>query len=305
VNVVFMGYGFLGARVLQGLAHSHEVGLVVTHETQFGGLNEPDVQVAAGRLATPVALSDTASEPDLHARIAAARPDVVVSTNWRTTVPAAVLRIPRLGAINVHDALLPKYAGFGAVNWAIRNGETATGLTVHFMDEELDTGPVITHAIVEIGPHDHAGHVLEKLIAQYVPVTLKALEMVEAGHLGEPQNGDGSFYHRVRLEDTRIDWRRDSTEIYNLVRAQSDPFVNAWTTHDGERLYVKAAALPTRGYRGTPGRVVAKVDGGIAVACGTPGRPDGRGIVLLQVQAEGGPPVRAIDSFLRPGDYVR
>jgi methionyl-tRNA formyltransferase len=206
----------------------------------------------------------------------------------------------------VHDALLPDYAGFGAVNWAIRNGETDTGLTVHFMDEELDTGPIVTRAIVKIGPHDTAGQVLESLIAEYLPVTLRALEMVERGHRGEHQTpADGSFYHRIGLDDTRIDWSLGSTTLYNLVRGQSDPFVNAWARHDGHRLFIKAAAVPDRAYGGTPGRIVKAAEGGITVACGSPADPDARGLVLLQVQTEQGPPVRAIDYFLKVRGYLR
>lgn len=305
MNVTFMGYGMLGANVLRGLVRHHRVKLVVTHKTGFSELNEPDVQDAAAELGLPVAFSSTAREPELHRRIGEVDPDVIVSTNWRTKVPPEVLALPRLGAINVHDALLPRYAGFGAVNWAIRNGESVTGLTAHYMDAELDTGPVITQTQVPIGAYDDAGRVLENLVAQYRPITLRALELVEARHRGKPQNGGGTFYHRIGLEDTRIDWNRSSIELYNLVRGQSEPFVNAWTLHNGLRLFVKAATMPSRAYRGTPGYVVTAADGGVAVVCGGHGASDGRGLILLQVQTEDGPPVRAVDYFRRVGDYLR
>jgi methionyl-tRNA formyltransferase len=305
MNVVFMGYGLLGAQVLRAVARHHDVPLVLTHRTEFSGLHEPDVLVAAQELGIPVELSARAREPELHQRIRDVGPHVIACTNWRTTVPGEVLRIPLLGAINVHDALLPRYGGFGAVNWVVRNGERTTGLTVHFMDEELDTGPVITQTTVEIGPEDSAGRVLDRLVAEYGPVIVRALDLVESGCRGEPQSGETSFYHRVGLEDTRIDWTRGTTEVYNLVRGQSDPFINAWTTHDGFRLFVKAAAVPTRAYCGTAGRVVKAADGGVAVACGTPASHDARGVILLEVQTEDGPPVRAVDYFLRFGSYVR
>lgn len=301
-----MGYGELGATVLQGIAPQHEVLRVLTHRVEFSGLGEPDVEKLAEGLDVPVTHSSHAREPELHELLRTLAPDVIVSTNWRTKVPVEVLAIPRLGAINVHDALLPAYSGFGAVNWAIRNGEEATGVTVHFMDEELDTGPILTRAVVPIGPHDTAGFLLTKVVAEYVPATLRALELVEQGHRGEPQHATGgSFYHRIGIEDTRIDWAGNTTAIYNLIRGQAGPFVNAWTTHDGQRLWVHAASPPSRGYGGTGGRIVKAADDGIVIATGGPEHGTNRGIVLLQVSCADGPPVRATDYFTRFGGYLR
>ena len=85
-------------------------------------------------------------------------------------------------------------------------------------------------------------------MAEYVPVALRALDLVAAGHRGEPQVlANGTFYHRIGLADTRIDWRDGTTHNYNLVRGQSDPFLNAWTVHEGQRLFVKVARPPRRG----------------------------------------------------------
>jgi methionyl-tRNA formyltransferase len=280
--------------------------LVLTHRAGFSGLGEPDVEWAADELGIPIAYSATAAEPGLHERLRGLHPQVIVSTNWRTKVPAAVLRIPERGAINVHDALLPEYSGFGAVNWAIRNGEDISGLTVHYMDEELDTGPVILQSPVKIGPHDTAGQLLDRLVQEYVPAALCALELVEQGDRGVPQpEGTGSFYHRIGVEDTRIDWQEGARTIYNLIRGQSDPFVNAWTTHDGFRLWIKAAALPDRSFGGTPGRVVKLDGGGVAISCGRTTDRSDRGILLLQVALDGTPPVRAIDYPFPIGSYLR
>lgn len=306
MRLVFMGYGELGATMLAGITRRHEVLRVLTHRAEFSGLGEPDVEKLAADLGIPVTHSAHAGEPELHRQLAELAPDVIVSTNWRTKVPGEVLRIPRYGAINVHDALLPSYSGFGALNWAIRNGEDNAGVTVHFMDEELDTGPVLARAVVPIGPEETAGQLLTRVVAEYVPTTLRALELVEAGHRGEPQTGAGaSFYHRIRVEDTRIDWTDSTTTIHNLVRGQSDPFVNAWTTHDEHRLWIKAAARPTRAYGGTGGRIVRAADGGVVIATGRPEHGLDRGIVLLQVALEDGPPVRAVDYFVGFGGYLR
>jgi methionyl-tRNA formyltransferase len=159
MNVVFMGYGELGANVLRGLTLRHRVVLVITHPAQFGGLNDLEVERTAVQLGLALVFSSTARETDLVRQIGEISADVIVSTNWRTRVPIEVLKLPRHGAVNVHDALLPNYAGIGAVNWAIRNGDAMTGLTAHYMDAELDTGPIITQKQVAIGAHDTAAHV--------------------------------------------------------------------------------------------------------------------------------------------------
>jgi methionyl-tRNA formyltransferase len=303
---VFLGYGELGATVLAGIAPHHDVLAVVTHPRSFGGLHEPDVERLAGELGLDVRFSERAGEPELHEHLRELEPQVIVSTNWRTRLPKAVLSIPAAGAVNVHDALLPAYSGFGAVNWAIRDGRDTTGVTVHFMDEELDTGPVLTRAVVRIGPREQAGQVLAKVVAEYVPSTLRALDLVAQGHRGEPQDPRGaSFYHRIGVPDTRIDWNASGSEIHDLVRGQADPFVNAWTTHHGRRLWVKAAAPPDRCYGGTPGRIVRHAEAGVAIASGRRDHGQDRGIVLLEVAPDEGLPVRAVDYFGPGGGYLR
>jgi len=300
-----MGYGELGANMLRGVAPHHDVVLVVTHPAGFTGLRESDVERSAAELGIPVEFSRSAREPHLHARLHTLRPQVVLSTNWRTRIPSDVLSVPTLGAVNVHDALLPEYAGFGAVNWAVRNGEDATGLTVHYMDEELDTGPIIHRSVVKIGPHDTATDVLATLLEEYVPVTLQALDLVQEGNRGERQTGDGrSFYHRIGVADTRIDWAATSATVYNLIRGQSDPFVNAWTTHDGHRLWVKSAVLPQRSYGGTPGRIVRAEGDGVAVVTGRSCTGEPQGVVIRDVAVDDREPVRALDYFEKFDGYL-
>jgi methionyl-tRNA formyltransferase len=305
MRIVFFGYGELGALVLGGLLDRHEVLSVVTHRSGFTNIDEPDTERLADKAGVPVLISAAAREPELHAELTALQPEVVVSTNWRTRIPPEVLRIPGTGAINVHDALLPAYAGFGAVNWAIRNGESRTGLTVHFMDDQLDTGPVVTQTVVPIEPQDTAADVLNRLLANYVPVALAGLDLVAGGFRGEPQDPAGaSFYHRIGIEDTGIDWRDSATVVLDLVRGQSDPFINAWTIHDGRRLWVRSACRPQRTHGGTPGRVVRTDNDGVVVACGGPSHGADRGVVLQEVAGEDGVPVQAVDYFTRFGERL-
>ncbi|WP_158841570.1 methionyl-tRNA formyltransferase [Saccharothrix deserti] len=302
MKLVFFGYGELGAVGVDSLVEPHVVALVLTHRTEFTGLGEPHVAELVEKHGLPVHISSNAREPEIRQLLRDADADAIVSTNWRTRLPGDLLGMAKLGALNVHDALLPSYSGFGAVNWAIRNGETEAGVTVHLMEEELDTGPAVVQHRVPIGPHDTALQVYEAVTAQYVPATLAALEKLAAGDRGTPQDPTRrTFYHRIGEDDTMIDWSQSTARIYNLIRGQSDPYINAWTTFDGRKVAVKSAALPDGGYCGTPGKVVRQAQGGVAVVCGQTGSPDALGIILLEVQVEGDEPRPATEVFKKMG----
>ncbi|MDC0710240.1 methionyl-tRNA formyltransferase [Stigmatella sp. ncwal1] len=305
LDLMFMGFGELGAAVLEGLAAVHRVGLVLTHRPDFTGLGDNDVLRVAEAEGLPTFLSPRAAEPELIPRVAGLRPDAIVSTNWRTLVPSALLGLPRLGAINIHDALLPKYGGFGAVNWAIRNGEAETGLTVHLMSGEFDTGDIIAQERVPIGVEDTATDVYHRLLIRYPGLVLRGLSLLNEGYRGQPQDLSQSvFYHRIAPRDTRADWNQSSLELYNLIRAQSDPFLNARTDYEGSELLLKRAKLPKRAYCGTPGRLICHAEEGVAVACGGPGKVGACGIILMEVQPPGQSPIAARDFFPKMGGYL-
>ncbi|WP_052230276.1 methionyl-tRNA formyltransferase [Streptomyces sp. CT34] len=301
MKIAFLGYGEIGDTVLAGIAGKHEVSVVVTHPARFGGLQETHVVRRAAELALPLVEARHADDPHVVATLRDARPEVLLSANWRTVVPESTLAIPTLLSLNVHDALLPSYAGFGSVNWAIRNGESEIGLTVHVMAAELDTGPILWQVKVPIGAEDTATTVYRRLLDAYPGAVLTALDRAAAGVEPQPQSTEGaSFYHRITEADTRIDWSQPTERLLDIVRAHSDPFVNAWCRHAGTKLFVKRATRPSRAYRGTPGHVVRHTDGGVAVVCGPSWATGSDGIILLEVQPENGRRHPAT-SLLSPG----
>jgi methionyl-tRNA formyltransferase len=111
-----------------------------------------------------------------------------------------------------------------------------------------------------------------------------------------------TFYHKRTERDRRIDWSRPARSVHDLVRAQADPYPNAFTVHRGRRLLVKRAVLPRRPYRGTPGRVFIRDGDGVVVVCGEAPGTANQGVVLLAVQPEGGDPIAAAKHFERMGD---
>lgn len=299
MRVIFCGFGELGDAVFQSIVDVHEVCAVVTHPGGFSGLTDPAVEKRANSHSIPVFYSVSAREPSLHRSLLDLEADLLVSTNWRTKMPSEMLDLTPMGAINLHDALLPEYAGFGAVNWAIRDGRDETGLTVHFMDDELDTGPIVYQTSISISSDETAGSVYRRLVALYGPTAIRAIKLVENGSRGVPQTAASGFFgHRITIHDTRIFWSEASHRIVNLVRAQDGPFINAWCIDEGRRLFVTRASLPGRAVRGTPGRVVGRQDGGVLVGCGSTGLPDSRGVSLVEVRPEGtSEPLPAVDYF--------
>ncbi|HEU0300248.1 MAG TPA: formyltransferase family protein, partial [Longimicrobium sp.] len=231
---------------------------------------------------------------------------VILSSDWRTWLDPRIYEIPPHGALNIHDALLPRYAGFAPLNWAILNGETETGVTVHWMNEHFDLGDILLQERVPIGPDETVTEVFRRTLPLFDTLAVEALRLLEAG---DPPRiaqdpAQATFFHKRCERDSLIDWREPRTRIRNLVRAQSDPYPNAFTWHRGQKLRVKRASLAGVTYCGSPGRVFARHPEGVVVLAGADGGGPGQGVVLEVVQPEGGPEIPANEYFTRMGDYL-
>ncbi|MBY5163626.1 methionyl-tRNA formyltransferase [Salsipaludibacter albus] len=311
MRVVFLGFQTWGHASLQALLGDpcHTVPLVVTHPQSshpyeaIWADSVADLATAAG---IEVVTARSANLDGVPERIAAAAPDVLVCSDWRTWVAPEVLRLARHGGVNIHDGFLPEYGGFAPINWAISRGEEQVGLTAHCMDEEFDLGDVVVQRCLPVAPTDTATDVARRVFALLPAVTLEALDRVaDPGFRPVPQDrGRATFFHKRSDRDARIDWSLPAVEVHDLVRAQSDPYPNAHARHAGRRLHVKRASLPDQAWCGTPGRVFARVGDGVVVLCG-PGRDDpGQGLVLEVVQPEGGDAMPAAAWFRTMGDYL-
>ena len=120
-------------------------------------------------------------DEEARARVEAANADVMVACNWRTWIPPEIFNAPRLGTLNVHDSLLPAYAGFAPLNWALINGEPEVGITAHVMDEQLDRGSIILQPRVTVEPADTIGDLFAKTLVLFGPTTIAALDHMEHG----------------------------------------------------------------------------------------------------------------------------
>jgi len=293
LRTVFMGTPGFAVPSLAALAEAADVTLVLCNPDRPAGrgrsMASPPVKEEAARRGIPVFQPEKARHPDAVARIGAEAPDLIVVAAYGHILPKSILDIPRLGCINVHASLLPKYRGAAPINWAVARGETVTGITIMRMDEGMDTGPMLHVREMPIGEEDTAETIFAKLSILGAEALLEALRRLREGTLDEtPQDAALATYApMLKKEHGRIDWSRPAREVLNLVRGMT-PWPSAFALHAGKTLKVLSSVLPAEsGPAGEPGELVAVGRGGISVACG-------EGVLRLQVvQPEGGKAMEA------------
>jgi methionyl-tRNA formyltransferase len=256
-RAVVFAYSEVGVRcVRELLAQGIEIPLLFTHpddpgETQWFGSVRQLAEAHHLRVETPA----TPNTPEWIAAGRAADPDFLFSFYYRYMLDRAWLELPRRGALNMHGSLLPKYRGRAPVHWAILNGESATGASLHYMVQKPDAGALVDQQSVPILENDTALDVSFKVAEAAEQVLRRSLPQLIAG--SAPAHaldlGRGSYFGRRRPEDGRIDWRGTARRVHDLVRAVAPPFPGAFTEVNGCRL----AVLETR-VDGEPARYAAR-----------------------------------------------
>ena len=256
-------------------------------------------ELARGKGVEPM-LVDDPKDPAVLAKFRAAAPELVFSFYFRHLLPAEILEAPRLGAYNMHGSLLPKYRGRAPINWAVLNGETQTGATLHLMSARADAGDIVDQEAVEIGPDDSALDVQHRVTAAAVAILGRRLEDLKAGRAPRvPQDeAQATTFGRRRPEDGQIDWSQSAKRVHDLVRAVAHPFPGAFTNvFGGGRTTIWKTRLPNLGAHDTfPGQV-RREEGRLFVACG-----DDRYVEVLSLQREDGEVVQARDFELNLRD---
>ena len=293
-RTVFMGTPRFAVPSLAALAESVNVTLVLCNPDRPAGrgraMASSPVKEEALRRGIPVFQPEKVRDPDAVARIAAEAPDLIVVVAYGHILPKRILDIPRLGCINVHGSLLPKYRGAAPINWAVTRGETVTGITIMRMDEGMDTGPMLHVREMPIGEDDTAETMFSKLSFLGAEALGEALRKLREGTLVEtPQDGALATYApMLKKEHGRLDWSRPAIELHHRVRGMT-PWPSAFAAHAGRTLKVLASSVARgSGRAGDPGEVVALGREGVDIACG-------EGVLRLSVvQPEGG---KAMDAW--------
>ena len=245
-RAVVFAYSEVGVRcVRELLAQGVEIPLLLTHaddpgENQWFGSVRQLAEAQGLRVETP----DTPNTPQWIAEGRAANPDFLFSFYYRYMLEKAWLEVPRRGALNMHGSLLPKYRGRAPVHWAILNGESATGASLHYMVNKPDAGALVDQQSVPILENDTALDVSLKVAEAAAQVLRRSLPNLVAGSAkATPLDlSKGTYFGRRRPEDGRIDWRCTARAVHDLVRAVAPPFPGAFTEVNGCRL----AVLETR-----------------------------------------------------------
>ncbi|MFE3517793.1 methionyl-tRNA formyltransferase [Streptomyces sp. NPDC059166] len=311
MRVVMFGYQTWGHRTLKALLESpHEVVMVVTHprsEHAYEKIWSDSVADLAEEHGVPVVIRNRPDDDELFQKLKEADPDIIVANNWRTWIPPHIYNLPRHGTLNVHDSLLPKYAGFSPIIWALINGESEVGVTAHMMDEVLDAGDIVDQRAVPVGPADTATDLFHKTVDLIAPVTVGALDRIAAGEteFTKQDRSQASFFHKRAEEDIRINWDWPADVLERLVRAQSAPYPAAFTFHKGKRLEVLAAVESEGVYGGTPGRIFYREGEGVVIVAGADARTGrNRGLAITRVRTEDGRELAAAEYFTSMGGYL-
>jgi methionyl-tRNA formyltransferase len=311
MRVVMFGYQTWGHHTLQALVDSeHEVTLAVTHppsDHAYEKIWNDSVADLAEQHGVPSLIRSRPGDDALLTALKDADPDVIVATNWRTWIPPEIFTLPRLGTLNVHDSLLPAYAGFAPLLWALINGEDEVGVTAHMMNDDLDAGDIVLQRAVPVGPRDTSTDLFHKTLELFGPITVDGLALIESGRTEwtRQDRSNASFFHKRSAEDSRIDWTWPAEDLDRLVRAQSDPYPNAFTFHRGERLRVVDASVSEGRYGGTPGRIFIREGDGVVIVAGADARHGrNRGLVLRRVRTDDGTELAATDYFRTMGGYL-
>lgn len=276
LRIVFAGTpDFAAAHLAALLASRHQVIAVYSQPDRPAGrgkkLAASPVKQLAEQHHVPVYQPQTLRDPAAQAELAALQPDLMVVVAYGLLLPQVVLDIPRLGCINVHASLLPRWRGAAPIQRAIEAGDTETGVCIMQMEAGLDTGPVLSRLVCPITTTDTGGSLHDKLAALGPQALLATLEQLAAGNvIAEAQdNALVTYAHKLGKEEARLDFTRPAVELWQQIRA-FNPFPVSWCLlPDGERLRVWHADLGEPRHDKKPGTVMACDANGLRVACGS------------------------------------
>jgi methionyl-tRNA formyltransferase len=287
-RAVVFAYHDVGVRCLKALLSAGvEVPLVVTtkddpNETQWFA----SAAVMAEEYGLPCVTPEDVNAPELERMVVELRPDFVFSFYFRSMIGEPLLQAARLGALNIHGSMLPRYRGRAPVNWAILKGERETGATLHYMNARADAGDIVDQLAVPILENDEAREVFNKVTVAAEIILARSLPGLIAGTAPRlPQQLQaGQYFGRRRPEDGRIDWNASAHDIHNLVRAVAPPFPGAFGQVDGQRWMIHKTRIEPRTIEPSERARLFGANGHCYVAC-----RDGGVLQILAAVNDAGP----------------
>lgn len=276
LRIVFAGTPDFAAAHLAALLESgHQVIAVYSQPDRPAGrgkkLAASPVKQLAEQNNLPVYQPQTLKEAIAQEELAALKPDLMIVVAYGLLLPQAVLDIPRLGCINVHASLLPRWRGAAPIQRAIEAGDAETGVCIMQMEAGLDTGPVLSRYACPILPTDTGGSLHDRLAELGAQTLLATLNQIAVGNMhAEIQNDtDVTYAHKLGKEEAKLDFTRPAIELWQQIRA-FNPFPVSWCLlPDGERLRVWQATFNQEDHKEKSGTVIGFDTNGLRIACGS------------------------------------
>lgn len=280
MRIILIGQAAFGAQVLEQLAQRGDN--IVGAFAPVGKLGDPLKEVA-DKFNIPIYQVKTMKDPEVYQHYSRLKPDLGVMAFVTDIVPEKILEYPRLGTIQYHPSLLPKHRGGSAINWAIINGETETGITIFWPDKGIDTGPILVQKEVSITQDDTVGSLyFNKLYPAGVESLLEAVSLVIQGDAPRilQDESRATYEGLCGKGEAKIDWSQPSIKTYNLIRG-TNPQPGAYTFLNGKQIKIFDSELFIGPGSGEPGQILDISEVGIKIAA-----IDGA-ILVKRVQPEG------------------
>jgi methionyl-tRNA formyltransferase len=289
MRTVFLGTPEFAVPTLQALVRvGHEVAGVFTQPDRPKGrgnaLAQSPVKLAAIEHAIPVYQPERIRRPENIELLQGMNAEIFVVVGYGQIIPQRIIDVPRLGILNVHASLLPKYRGAAPIQWAIANGESRSGVTIMQIDAGLDTGDMLLKAEMEIQPEETAPQLSARLAPLGANLLIEAIARLERRTINpEKQNdAEATLAPILKKDDGLIDWTRPARVTYNRLRGFT-PWPGAYTTLRGEQLSILAGRVdPAKQEQGREPGVVWRDRQRLFITCG-----DGQLFEILELQLAG------------------
>ena len=272
-KVIFMGTPDFSTKVLEMLIAEHDVIAVVTQPDRPVGrkrvLTPPPVKEVAIKHGLPVYQPEKLAQSSELEQLIDLEADLIVTAAFGQILPESLLNAPKLGAINVHASLLPKYRGGAPIHQAIMDGQTETGISIMYMVKKLDAGDIISQQAIEIEHQDDVGTMHDKLSflgAELLKETLPSIINGTNNRITQNES-EASFATNISRKQEKIDWYQSAEVIYNHIRGLS-PWPVAYTVMDDDNMKVYASRIE-KGKTGEPGTIIETTKKAIIVATGS------------------------------------
>ena len=297
LRIVFMGSPEFAVPSLEKLAEDakHELVAVVSGTDKKRGrgsaLSPTPVKAKALELGIPVLEADSMKDLSLHQKLKELHPDLFVVVAFKI-LPQDMLAIPKLGSVNLHASLLPKYRGAAPIHHAVMRGEKQTGCTVFKLDAGVDTGGIILQHTIDIGPDETTGSVYERLMTAGSSALSEAVNQIADGSATYTKQDDAGATAAPKLFDEHcvVDFNQPAADVHNHIRGLS-PFPTAYTLLDGKKLKLMSSKVVSEDQPHDETGVITEEEDQILVSC-NPGT-----VSLGDVRYEGKKQMPAVDFF--------